>query len=269
MSEHKVTIVNVTPSLAAEWLKCNTRNRNLSESYVDSLARDMESGRWLFTHQGVAFDIDGVLLDGQHRLNAIVRSGVTVRMVVTNGIARDSIAGIDQGTGRLAQDVLKLSHSKDVGKRGMAIANAMCAGFTGSNAGRRSKLEQVAFYLEHEGAILYAESALPVGSVRLMNAGIAAVIARASYTVDRAVLDRFCQVLITGLSEEPRDASIILLRDFVKSSGNKGTSYRTIVYRKTVMSLDAFRSGRALGTLRTAPRECFWLPSEKPEAKAA
>lgn len=262
MSEQKVTIVVVTPAMASEWLKRNTRNRHISESYVDSLARDMESGRWMFTHQGIAFDCDGNLLDGQHRLTAIVRSGVPLRMVVTHGMSRNSIAGIDQGNVRSASDVLKLGHSKDVSKRGMAIANAMAAGFAGKNYGRRSKLEQVEFYLEHEGAVNYAERVLPTGSVRLMNAGLAAVIARASYTVDHAITDRFCQVLITGITEEPRDATIIHLRDFVKGAGNKGTMYRVTIYRKTVMALDAFRAGRALGTLRAATKECFFLPGE-------
>ncbi len=43
----------------------------------------MREGHWDTTHQGIAIASDGTLVDGQHRLLAIVESGVTVRMNVT------------------------------------------------------------------------------------------------------------------------------------------------------------------------------------------
>src|SRR5438046_2404287 len=56
---------------AEQWLAANTANRPLSRSTVRGFADAMRSGEWLVTHQGVAFDTDGVLVDGQHRLAAI------------------------------------------------------------------------------------------------------------------------------------------------------------------------------------------------------
>ena len=71
------TTMVVTPALAAEWLKSNSRNRKLDMTAVERLATAIRGGGWVSTHQGIAFGDDGVLYDGQHRLHAIVAAGLT------------------------------------------------------------------------------------------------------------------------------------------------------------------------------------------------
>lgn len=61
----------------------NDNNRNINYAKVKKMAKDMKEGHWDTTHQGIAIASDGTLVDGQHRLLAIVESGVTVRMNVT------------------------------------------------------------------------------------------------------------------------------------------------------------------------------------------
>lgn len=72
----------VTPALAKQWLEKNTNNRNVNFAKVKKMAKDMREGHWDTTHQGIAIATDGTLVDGQHRLMAVVESGVTVRMNV-------------------------------------------------------------------------------------------------------------------------------------------------------------------------------------------
>ena len=61
--------INITPDMALRWLETtNTNNRKVSEKHVHRLARDMTDGKWRLTHVGIAFDPNGTLLDGQHRL---------------------------------------------------------------------------------------------------------------------------------------------------------------------------------------------------------
>ena len=60
-------VVDITPSLAASWLDKNEHNRPVNWNYVAQLARDMKTGRFTCTHQGIAFDTQGHLIDGQHR----------------------------------------------------------------------------------------------------------------------------------------------------------------------------------------------------------
>lgn len=103
-----VEIVDVSPTLAEEWLSRNPNNRNLRRSVVDGYARDMEAGRWALNGETVKFAADGHLFDGQHRLNAIIASGQAVPMVVVRGLAADVMPTVDAGAKRSYSDALKL-----------------------------------------------------------------------------------------------------------------------------------------------------------------
>lgn len=85
----------IDPSLARLLLESNVRNRPVSWPHVRRIARDMVSGNWRLTHQGIALDSDGKLVDGQHRLHAILESKTTQRMVVTYNVEPESFHSID------------------------------------------------------------------------------------------------------------------------------------------------------------------------------
>jgi len=65
-------VMDITPSQAFAWLEGNTHNRPLDQAHVERLARDMKAGRWRLT----------LLVDGQHRLWAVIEADVTVPMRV-------------------------------------------------------------------------------------------------------------------------------------------------------------------------------------------
>ncbi|GAB3119844.1 hypothetical protein GCM10027160_34700 [Streptomyces calidiresistens] len=102
-------VLRVGPELAAEWLTRNTNNRPLSKSAVQQLAARIRRGEWQLTHQGIAFDEDGVLIDGQHRLAAIVKADTTVPLTVTRGVPRTSFTVMDTGRKRTGRDALALA----------------------------------------------------------------------------------------------------------------------------------------------------------------
>lgn len=101
-------IVEITPDMAIDYLASMATNRPLSKNTVKKYADDMAHGRWKFSHQGVAFDNRGRLMDGQHRLAAIVESEVTIRMVVTTGVPTESFDVMDKGKRRSAADIYAL-----------------------------------------------------------------------------------------------------------------------------------------------------------------
>lgn len=99
-------VEDITPALAAEYLQYNTHNRPLSGATVKKYAKAMTAGKWLFTGESVVFsDLDS-LLNGQHRLLAIVESGVTIRVVVVRGIAETSFIVTDTGKKRSGADAV-------------------------------------------------------------------------------------------------------------------------------------------------------------------
>lgn len=93
-------LVKITPAMAEKWLKNYNNVRPVTWGQVESFANDMREGNWKITHQGIAFDELGNLVDGGHRLLAIVRAGVDVTMMVTTVSGIDIKDPIDRGRPR-------------------------------------------------------------------------------------------------------------------------------------------------------------------------
>tara|TARA_R100000734_G_scaffold18786_2_gene16544 strand:- start:26 stop:859 length:834 start_codon:yes stop_codon:yes gene_type:complete len=100
-------IENITPDFAIDVLTTkNINNRSIKPANLNRLITAIDNGQWVVTHQGIAFDDNGYLLDGQHRLEAIVKTGKTLPMMVTRNISAKIFNCIDTGTARSAADSL-------------------------------------------------------------------------------------------------------------------------------------------------------------------
>ena len=77
---------SVTPALALEWLEKMGANRSVAQRYVEAFARDMRAGEWTLNGETIKFDVQGRLVDGQHRLWAVVQADVTVEMDVARDV---------------------------------------------------------------------------------------------------------------------------------------------------------------------------------------
>ena len=117
-------ILTITPVMAKEMLERNAKNnRRVSRDVVQRYARIMKSGGWNLTHQGIAFDDKGTLIDGQHRLNGIVQANVPVQMMVTYGVEHDDGEAftIDCGRRRTIQNIMQISGIEDPTYRNVAM----------------------------------------------------------------------------------------------------------------------------------------------------
>lgn len=69
----------ITTDLARQYLKRNSScNKPLEEDKVNALVEKINSGKWDSNGDAIYFGHGDVLLNGQHRMNAIVRSGIPV-----------------------------------------------------------------------------------------------------------------------------------------------------------------------------------------------
>lgn len=143
--------VDVTPEMATQWLERNFRNRSVSDATVKAYARDMVGGTWIPTHQGIAFNNRDELIDGQHRLHAVVRSDLTIRMMVTYGLPAKlegkpmtTMDAVDRGRTRSVADQLKVQHGISNG----SIIAAICATLGGICYGERTRRLTVGQTLE-------------------------------------------------------------------------------------------------------------------------
>lgn len=104
----------ITPEKAKQWLEMNHHNRPLSDVYCNELARDMKEGRWHVNGESIKFDSSGFLIDGQHRLKAVVRSGCTIDTCVTYNIYdSEAFKYIDEVKKRTAGYLMAASGSKN------------------------------------------------------------------------------------------------------------------------------------------------------------
>ena len=153
--------VDVTPKKAGEWLRNNFVNRPVKQDVIEAYARDMRNGKWKTTHQGIAFNDQDQLIDGQHRLMAIVASGITVKMMVTfnlpaktEGDELTTMDCVDRGRTRSVGDQLTIQH----GIKNANLTASICAALASLCCQKRTRRvnvgEALAIYRQFEQPVL-------------------------------------------------------------------------------------------------------------------
>jgi hypothetical protein len=105
-------LVLLTPEIAEKWLEHNVCNRNLMQATVEHYTRLMKTGQWTANGEPMQFNSDGVLMNGQHRCEACVKSGVSIPISVTWGVAPEARNSIDRGRPKSLGDLLNYAGHK-------------------------------------------------------------------------------------------------------------------------------------------------------------
>lgn len=103
-----VALVTITPEMAEEMLKKNIGNRKINQANVNRIAADMATGNYRLNGETIKISPNGEILDGQHRLLAAVKSGMTFKTYIVYNVERESIGTIDMGKGRSVADSLNV-----------------------------------------------------------------------------------------------------------------------------------------------------------------
>jgi hypothetical protein len=100
-------MVQVTPELAQKWLGLgNPSNRRISKTRVDSYAKMMNANQWLASPtSAISFSKDGMLLNGHHRLHAVIQSNSTVPFIVFECVPTEHLRIIDTELPRNAKAI--------------------------------------------------------------------------------------------------------------------------------------------------------------------
>ena len=94
----KTEIQKITPEIAKAYLATNIgHQRNVTKSHVLHLKQAMEKDQWMMTGHPIVFDFEGRLIDGQHRLLAVIESGKSVDFLVVRGVHSDAFKAMDRG----------------------------------------------------------------------------------------------------------------------------------------------------------------------------
>lgn len=108
----QVRFEKVSPEMAAELLSRNKANRRVKEQKVAQYARDMQAATWRDSESMICLAPDGTLLNGQHRLKAVIRSGCTVEFAIAYNVDPASQESMDSGASRSYADYLHMSEGK-------------------------------------------------------------------------------------------------------------------------------------------------------------
>lgn len=143
----KVTQLTSTHNLVAEFERIDTRrahqllamnhaNRDISRSRVSQYAEAIKGGEWKVTGQPIQVSASGRLLDGQHRLEAVVMTGTPIIALVVSGLDDDIFDVIDCGKPRTPADALTVDgHIPARMASMMAAAAKMCLGYQAGGGG--------------------------------------------------------------------------------------------------------------------------------------
>jgi hypothetical protein len=226
------------------------------------MADDMEAGRWLETHQGIGLDHEGNLVDGQHRLSAIVLSGCEQWLWTWEGVTRAMMKVIDCGKIRSIPDALMID-GHHAGSTEVAIARRLLLGFDENTRQGGNRLEVMACLFKHWEAIRFAMP--PVRTGRSKNASVLAPVAFAWYTQDHDRLREFLDCVANGVVEQEEDsAAATLYRSLYAARSaleGRGSQYRHDLFLRAVSALKAFVERRPLTKLYPATTNPFPLPS--------
>jgi hypothetical protein len=105
MEKLTTKVETISPNTAIMYLKNAGKNRKLSEKKVQDYAKQMTDGEWVLNGEPIIFGKSGNLIDGQHRLRAVIYANTTVQMLVVRGVNDEYFDSIDSGKSRSLQDV--------------------------------------------------------------------------------------------------------------------------------------------------------------------
>jgi len=108
----KPKLTTITPDIALKMIEYSNecaknggfKNRKLSIKHIEELAKKMSDGKWIHNNgDTIRLTEDGAVCDGNHRLHAVIKSGVTIQALVIK-VPNESIDTIDKGRKRSDAD---------------------------------------------------------------------------------------------------------------------------------------------------------------------
>lgn len=198
-----VSITHVSPELAKEWLGFNTKNRRLDKRNVSHLRDAITQGEWYMNGEAIIFADDGRLLNGQHRLWAIIMAGKGADAMIVRGVNKEAFRTLDSGRVRRAGEVLAMDGEKNSNKIAAAVQALLAfvdAGgkfYGGSCAnGRKATPSACQRILERHPGI--RDSVREVNRNSLYCSQHAAILHYLFYLVNESVAGDFADVLAGG-----------------------------------------------------------------------
>jgi hypothetical protein len=223
-----VEIMNVTPDVARAMLEQNTDNRRVRPSVVARYAAIMSAGNWKLSPDGIVFS-DKRLLQGQHRLSAVIAADVAVDLMVWTGVDDEVFRVFDRGATRSTADAI----GRDV--KLVQVANFVCSAMYPS--GRfivDEESEAVCDLIEDYYNFLMGGTTTRVSLFSSAPFKAAAILRMAAGEDAEYIRDVYKNMVLSNIADLPRVA-----QNFVGSYAAKGLNIGGVAGRERQLALFA------------------------------
>jgi hypothetical protein len=257
--------IEITPEMARELLSLNEANRRLRSQDTAEYGRQMREGKWYLNGEPIVFDKNHKLRNGQHRLEAIARGVIAIRVLVIWGVDPEVVISFDQNIRRNYADLLKFQgvpHSGTINGALVYVYRYENGGLDSYRSPRNPDRDEC--LAQHpdlpdavEESLQWKELQNPLGLNRPVAAGIYYILRKNGG--DRA--REFFTKLASG-ADLAVDTPIYTLRKRLEAGKPKGKGGPRVRSNKEVMAhviraWNAFIEGRPLKRLKFDPNEEF------------
>ncbi|SDJ22497.1 hypothetical protein SAMN05192558_109293 [Actinokineospora alba] len=273
-AEQYAEVIEVSPSMAKAWLKKMAPNRSISRKRVKHLANLMKMERFKLNGETIKFDEEGWLIDGQHRLAAIVFADIPVVMYVAHNVPRSAIVSIDMGRSRSLTDQLRVAYNYrnpgDLGTIVRMILEWNETGWISQKSFRQVDPDEVHDYIRSNPDVIE----LPRVATGLGGDLVTAIMKRNQCgflmwllsRVDADDAKRFMNNLVNSVADYENDPCVLLRKHLLKLRNDRyGDVKRNIVLGLTIQNWNKWRDRQPVKLIRVPRSGQPWDVSSFPK----
>lgn len=249
----------ITPAKAEEYLGSMRSNRPERPKWVRELTRRIERGEWDTNNPNpISFSGKKTLIDGQHRLMAVVAADKSIRAWVARDVPADTVANIDTGKARSMADLLRMKGEQNTAAVSAALRQVLkfrMTGQIGSRGGEDPSHAEMLEALDREPQ--FREIVRAVGDLRNMRLGIGPGTWGALWIVlgekDEQDADEFFEKLKTGEGLQNGNPILALRKSLMNQQYPRPQRVNCAL---VIKGWNAFRAGEEL-------QQVSWKPGGK------
>lgn len=240
----------ITPEFADYCLKnLNGRNRPLTQKVIEDYAASILAGRWHITDAGIAFGSDGMLLNGQHRLHAVVRAKTSIRIWIFRDLDPSSFPFFDIGKKRGGSDVLGILgevNTKHLSSILVLIDRYKNNGLTGAKSYRTDEFEGlIEKYPNARESVKLAPHA-----TGLLPPSVLSACYFIFSELDPVKAEAFVSAIVHGDALERENPWRLLRERLIQNRVSKAKLSKVYLLALTIKTWNAVRSGKAVKALK-------------------
>lgn len=212
----------ITPKKAREYLDNQNINRKVSQLEINKMVVNMQKGLWVQESAPIIFDYEGKLIDGQHRMHAVIKSGIGQWFIVLFNYSKEAMSVLDIGKCRSAANVGQVK-GLNINHRHTACVSALELPEKGVSNFSKSLI--VEYFIRFEEGVRFAVDNSSGGEK--MPSPLCGLLAKAYYYEDRDALFNFMIVFGSGMASGEHEWAAIALRNYCQKMRQEQAFYMT------------------------------------------